>query len=573
EAFWNLFADADTFGALLQPDQELIGPLREHLDANPPTDLIGEELHERARLVLTQTEYLSQRYHVVVANPPYMGSGNMGATLQSFAKRQFKKSRRDLLAMFIERAGMLALTNAIAAFVTMESWMFQGGFEDFRVEVMRRRRLLSLIHMPYQGRGRTSMGINFGTVAFVQSLGVDRGARTACFSLRYWEIDETGEPYSFPPENELAATIRMRDLDIIPGEPVAFWATREQLTAFDSLPLLEDVATLKHGMSTSDNNRFLRQWYEVSRHRFEPQASDRVSAVASGARWFPFCKGGSERRWYGNLDYVVNWEDDGREIKEESNRKYPYLNGNLGFVIGAEDFYFRPAVTWSTATSGSASFRFLPTGSVVSNAGQTLYPTTGLSEQFLLGVLNDRWSSEYLSLLSPSIGYELGYVSKIPVPDFDALIESAAQELVAIARLDWDESELAWDFNRSPLLAAGSRMEDAVHAFIATCAERRSATEHFESVIARALGESKSNESKGTTLTYEGRLDERGRILRDFLSYSAGALFGRFSLDLEGLVLADQGDSLDTFLSRLPEPSFVPDRDNVIPVVDGDWFE
>lgn len=387
-----------------------------------------------------------------------------------------------------------------------------------------------------------------------------------------------------------------KDFRKIPGCPIAYWVSSKVFDSFVTKRLLNDVATLKHGMSTSNNDRFLRQWHEVAEDNFMPDSKDAKEAEESRKMWFPFCKGGGFRRWYGNADYVVNWAYNGKEIKEETARKYPYLNGNIGLVIGAEPYYFAEAVTWSSISSSSASFRWLPSGFIICNKGQTLYSNGDLSSDLLLAFLNSSVASFILSVLSPTIGYELGYVRQIPVPDILNFSSEGVEWLISVTREDWNYYETSWEFMCPPLLSSPLEQMSLRLSYGRLRDQQRDMTvkaQRLEEENNRIFIEAYGLQDELTpdvplkeiTLTcnphyrYGGdKTDEELEALlladtmREFLSYAVGCMFGRYSLDKPGLVLANQGETLADYLRQVPEPRFMPDEDNVIPLLDGEWF-
>jgi len=374
----HLFEEANNFGSLLRPQLPLsdIESVLAALHSPLPTShsLFEQATLNSVKVALEQASYLSPKYHVVIANPPYMGSKGMNSRLGKWAKDNFPNSKSDLFAMFIERNLDLAQKQGAVAMITMQSWMFLSSFEKLRSRLLAQDTILSMAHL--------------GVRAF-DSIGGEVVSTTAFILENENRLDYKGSYLRLingNSEAEKEAAIReaiknpycgwfyrasAADFKKVPGSPIAYWVSDMVRSAFDKT-LLADISILKHGMSTSDNDRFMRQWFEVSYTNLNASSGSAVEALKSKKKWFPFCKGGSYRRWYGNADYVVNWKNNGKEIKDEANKKYPYLKGSLGFVIGAEEYYFREAITWSSISSSSACFRSLPKGFIMQQGANSL---------------------------------------------------------------------------------------------------------------------------------------------------------------------------------------------------------
>ena len=588
DAFWNTFEHADTFGSLIQPNEALIEPLKRSLSAGSVTkrlDLFSEATYAKAYRVTEQAGYLSQQYSVLIANPPYMGSGNMGGVLAEFSARMYPTASLDLFATFMQRAGSLVIRGGYKALVTMESWMFLTGYADFRRELLRSGPILSLMHMPYLGKGGTSMGISFGTSATVlHTLPGDPTADFQC--LRYYEMTTDGRPQEFPVNNERRSTRRNSSFAAIPGGAVAYWLTPEELHAFDRDAPLSAVVSLREGINTGDNNRFLRRWWEVSASR---SSVGSLRQDTSTAKWVPIKKGGPFRRWAGNQEYVVNWENDGRAI-----RNFRDDHGELRSRPQNTQYFFRESASWGRISSGEFSMRYYGEGFAFDSTG----PSAFGSERdvlFALGFLNSNLAKRFLSALSPTLDYRLGNLGSLPAPvSRDAVDLKPVRELIQISQGDWDEAELSWTFGSSPLIAVQEPKVGAAWSNLRTIwAGRSERTKRLEEVNNRAmataydlhhvdssaeLGRIALGANPEHLFAHLATVEDRERALQrvafeDLLSFAVGCMFGRYSLNEPGLILANQGDTLQAYLAKVPSPSFMPDKDNVIPIVDGDWFE
>ena len=587
------FEQAKTFGSLIAPRLcDPAEPLRVVEARISDADLVLKPVLERLVTVLRMTEALSPKYHVVVANPPYLGSKGMNEVLSDWIKHFYPSGKSDLFAAFIDRGLKLALRNGYSAMVTMESWMFLSSLEKMRRDILDFYTVNSLIHMPYLGKGGTSMGINFGTCAFVVSNERNKELKGVYFPVRYFETDKSGVPFSFPPDADLVSYVSAKDFDKIPGSPIAYSASERVREAF-AQGTLGEIADTRLGMATADNNLFVRFWSEVSRMKLKPDAHSREQAQESGKKWFPYQKGGEYRKWHGNLDCVVNWEDDGSSIqsfKDQKTGKVRSHNYNL-------DFIFKSGVTWSALTSAKTSARQSDC-SLFDNAGSSLFARSTSESKLAMGFINSKVMMSVFPLISPTFNYQPGDISKLPghFPDEDQKTSGNVTNLVNIARSDWDAYETSWDFTTLPLLQPDHRAEtlEATYTAIRThwqgmTDEMKRLEEENNRIFIDAYGlqdeltpEVPLNEItltcnpayrygiKNDAEANETRL--RADTMAEFLSYAVGCMFGRYSLDAPGLILANQGETLADYLARVPEPSFMPDEDNVIPVLDADWF-
>jgi hypothetical protein len=381
------------------------------------------------------------------------------------------------------------------------------------------------------------------------------------------------------------------DFEKIPGSPIAYWASENVYRAFKDLVRLGDIGSPKIGMRTGDNERFLRMWFEVSTADFRHPESSKLYE-----KWTPYNKGGEFRRWYGNLDFVVNWKDDGHEIKEATLAAYPQLDwDNLGWKISNEGYYFQKGVTWTDLSSSSFGVRLLPKGLIFDAAGPAIF---GDHPEIILAQLGSKPSFEFLKLLNPTLHFKNYNIAALPYPEISnkEAVAGRVTRLVQVSKSDWDSFETSWDFTTLPLLLPEHRAGtlEATYARLRThwqgmTDEMKRLEEENNRIFidAYSLQEELTPEVpiEEITLTcnpayrygVKGTEEDREtRLLADtmaeFLSYAVGCMFGRYSPNAPGLILANQGETLADYLARVPEPSFLPDKDNVIPVLDADWF-
>lgn len=586
EAFWNQFAEADTIGSLVKPAASLLARLQRHLEGlNDEGDLYKADAIDRAWKAIRQAEFLALRYTVVVANPPYLGAKSMNPLLASFAKLRFKDSKSDLFAMFIERCIDLALPSGVVGMITMQSWMFGSSLGELRSSILARATLQTMAHLG-TGAFDTISGEVVSTTAFTLEKSRTPRERVGVFADLTRPGSGAGKQAEFRTLRSQRGgmhEVPMSTFADIPGQPIAYWASPKALAAFRAYPPVNTVADLKAGISTGDNTAFERQWYEVS----WSHVSDVGSQEAIGSRrWTPCSSGGRFRRWYGNNEVLMDWEHDGRRIRSHKSS-----------AIRNSSFMGRTGLTYSKIGGARFAVRVLPGGFVFDDTGRMIFPHDAADSYVLAALLNSSSAQYFLDLMSPGLTFtsnEIGMVPWAPLPT-EKLAE-LVRRAMRIAKADWDSTELSWDFRGTPLLVgarAGSmRLSDLVSAYRAESAdvvnELREIEDEANVTIAGAYGlegivqsnvslEAVSLNCNSAFMSGSGAESTSSQMcadsIRNFVSYAVGCMLGRYSLDTPGLILADQGASLKDYIAKVPTPTFTPDSDNVIPIVDGDWFE
>lgn len=442
------FRDAKEYGSILSIPKPLADALDE-LGENPfgGETALGVDAENLQRLA-AQAKIMARKYDVVVTNPPYMGSSGMGARLAEFVKKQYPDSKSDLFAVFMERGLDWVKESGYTSMITMESWMFLSSFENLRKKVLNQTDITTMVHMPYLGKGGTSLGINFGTAATVLCKQHIKGYIGTFDRISYYETDDDGVPFTFPVENEYYKKAKVDNFEKIPGAPVAYWVSEKMMAAFEKGDSLGKIADARQGMATADNNRFLREWYEIDVDKIMFHAKSCEEAKESGKKWFPYNKGGEFRKWYGNNDFVVNWENDGYEIKHFVDEK-----GKIRSYTRNPQYYFRECLSWSLVSSSVAAFRYKPNGNIFDVAGMSCFSDENLL--YLLSLCNTKIAMEILSIIAPTINYQCGDIANIPVIDSVAnreLIEEKTKENINVSTKDWDSFETSWDFRRHPLI-------------------------------------------------------------------------------------------------------------------------
>lgn len=589
EAFWNSFTEADTLGSLVQPGTLCTPVLKANLDALGE-DLITSDAIRRATRVIDQARYLSQRYCVVVANPPYMGSANMSSGLEDFIRDNLSDAKADLFAAFIDRAVTLAVRGGLVAMIAKQNWLFRPTFAALRSKILSSHQLEQVAHFGAAAFDSLS-GEVASTAAFVLTLS-GRSERTCWFARLTNGENEAAK------DAALCAAIhndkgvywrKVSEFLKIPGAPVCYWISDAGLKALSNGPYLGDVLHPRQGLVTGDNARYLRLWWEVSRGSSNRESHSRDEALESGKRWYPYNKGGGSRRWYGHDEYLVDWYRDGNEIQttlHPSGARVRATNFNL-------DFIFKEAVSWSDITTRGLALRYSPPGFLFDATGLCAFPRGDRSAIYLaLAFVNSTFGSEFADLLNPTHHFKPGDFARLPLPDLKSLaIQDEVERAIDIARDDWQTEETAPGFAALVPALANGRVSEWVSSYRdigeTWTNELWKIEQSLQDQVAAALGNTDGHAGKvdrrsvtlrgnaqymyGSSANYEA--DARRGVVENLVSYSIGCIFGRYGLDKSGLILADQASTIEDYLTKVPRPSLTPDVDNVIPVVDGDWFE
>ncbi|AKB36322.1 putative type II restriction enzyme methylase subunit [Methanosarcina siciliae C2J] len=584
------FAEADNFGSLIRPAaKDVSGLLHQLKSKNLFGNLSLLSTHQKVLQTLRQADYLSPKYHIVVANPPYMGSKGMCESLRIFAQNNYPNSKSDLFAMFIERGFDLVLECGYNAMVTMEAWMFLSSYERFRNKLLKSATISSMVHMPYLGKGGTSMGISFGTAATVFHYLLNPHIQGQFCCVRYYETDDNGVPFEFPVKNERLRSTSSADFLKITGSPIAYWVSEGFINAFTHGKKILDIATTRQGMSTGENEKFVRCWYEVGINLIGFNLS-RERARTSSKKWYPYLNGGPTRKWYGNLDDVVNWQNDGEQLQTEldpTGKRIRAHNFNL-------DFIFSEGLSWTSITSGSFSIRYFPKGFLFSSASNALFSENDLNS--CIGLLNSKIYSFLGSAINPTLNANPGDIGKIPLPSSRIVGEEKVTLMISLSKTDWDSYETSWDFTILPFLLSEYRQPTLKETYTKLRTYWKEMTiemQRLEEDNNRFFIEAYGLQDELTpevplseiTLTcnpyyrYVNNKTEKELeallltdTIKELISYAVGCMFGRYSIDKEGLILANQGEKLADFKEKVPGATFLPDEDNIIPILDDEYY-
>lgn len=510
-----------------------------------------------------QAIILSKKYSAVVTNPPYLNK--FEANLKDFVITKYKQYSGDLFSVFMYRNFEFCKPDGYSAFMTPFVWMFIKTYENLRKYIIEQKSIVSLIQMEYSAFEEATVPIC--TFVLKNNKTYDKGL--------YFKLSEFKGGMEVQKKKVLEA-IENKDCGYyfetsaenfskIPGSPVAYWASEKMLDIFSTSTLLGEVAEPKQGIATADNNKFLRLWFECDRTKLFHNCKNHGESLTSKKKWYPYNKGGNFRKWYGNNDYVINWQSDGRDLKAFK-----------ASVLRNQDFYFRACISWSLISSGSISFRYKPEGNLFDVAGMSCFSTNKVSLNYLLCLVNSCLIDEFLLMLAPTINYQVGNITNIPVimstKESDTIEQFAAYN-ISLSRTDWDSYETSWDFKTHPFITHKSNdqietsfknwEEFAERQFYQLKANEEELNRIFIDIYGLQDELTPDVEEKDVTV----RKADLGRDVRSFISYAVGCMFGRYSLDTDGLAYA--GGNWDQSKYK----TFIPDADNCIPITDEEYFD
>lgn len=451
----DALAHLDEIGSLLNPAEAELAALCDDVERFAEAgqaSLFGANVAEKLQQAKQTCETLARKFTCVVANPPYMGSSSFSPFMSKWIKKNYADVKSDLCTCFIERGFDLVQKHGYSAMVTMQSWMFLGSFEKMRAKLIEQSSIVSMAHIG--ARGFDSIGGEVvSTTATVFAVGQPDSEGTY---LRL--VNPAGEAAKKAAALEAIANPdcgyfyrrNAKAFTQIPGTPIAYWLSCSVVKAYEGGQLLGEVFTAKKGLTTGDNDRFVRTWWEVSAENTERECKSPLASRESNAKWYPYAKGGQYRKWFGNNDYVVNWFSNGLEIIHNSHaikmRSYPR----------AMEYYFRPCLTWSVVSSGFIAFRLHGEGYVFDAVDCAIFDSSLLHLKCLQAFANSSTANVFLSFLSPMMKFEVGQVCLLPLLEFDSQIGQKINGLVSdsvfISRNDWDSFETSWDFKRHPLV-------------------------------------------------------------------------------------------------------------------------
>ncbi|CZW77731.1 TPA: BREX-1 system adenine-specific DNA-methyltransferase PglX [Klebsiella pneumoniae] len=591
------FTQAKTFGSLIDVPSDEHEQLKELMSTLFELQESGDSMQKPAAKQLIefvhQALVLSIRYDAVIANPPYMGSNGMNAELKDFSKKNFPNSKSDLFAIFMERAFKLLSQYGFNAQINMQSWMFLSSYEQLRSNLLEDHTFITMAHLGARAFSQISGEVVQTTAWVIQKEHIKQ------YQPSFYRLVEGNEQEKqdalLNRENEFSATVQ-EDFEKIAGNPIAYWVSKELRYTFGKFNSFSHFSDTRIGLITGDNNRYIRQWHEITHAKLGLNFT-RDSSKNSGCKWFPQSKGGEFRKWYGNNDTVVDWSNDGFELQtrmHDSGTRTLAHNFNL-------DKIFDPAITWTKISGGSFSARYQPMGFLFNDASANAFPKNEDDCWVLLAFLASKLPVEMLKAVNPTLNFLPGNISILPISNeimTSEGIKNRTKKLVEMAKVDWDSQETSWDFcklNWGIISDTPSLLRESYNSQRKKWSEYSSEVQQLEQDNNKELISAYGLDAEITPLVPlseitlmcnpyyrygNNRTDDELELMlrcdktRELVSYSLGCIMGRYSLDREGLVYAHSAnDGFEQLVAEGAFSTFPADEDGIIPLTDQEWFK
>lgn len=593
--------DMDTLGSIMQfPLDDMRPMIATCYEQWMEEDM--EDCPENVRRILPYIQVmlaLTDQYTCVIANPPYMGAGNMNSTLSEYVKTYYAEGKADLFSVFMMMGMERLQANGKMAQINMQSWMFLSSFEKLRNSFLQDYSIDNMLHLGARTFDELSGEVVQNT-AFVltnaeadektQGMyyrlvdGKDCADKERLFLSHIYE-NEDGNHIYYP-------NVAQNNFEKIPGCPIGYWFKKAFLGLFDSI-MIGDICEGKNGITTSDNDYFLRMWQEVS---FEQIRFDKTLGTLEDCdKWIPYNKAGGKRRWYGNLDFVINWLNKGQEIKELRDEK-----GKKLASVRNESYYFKEQVSWSDIKSNGTSFRYYPAGMIFDASANSAYSEKTLDMYPILAIANSKIMDMFAEFYNPGIHFKIGNFYNVPYPLSSEKKEKTglkAAENVLISKQDWDAHETSWDFEQNPLVALAQQSSETGIDIAGKSIHMSDMLSRFKDEWTAKFMQLHANEEElnkqfidiyglqdeltpdvpldEITILQQGEKSIEGNkmvwhddvIVKQLVSYAIGCIMGRYSIDHKGLILANQGDGIEEYHQLVPESRFEPDDDGIVPLM------
>lgn len=566
--FVEQFQHAKAIGSLIKVEGYDEAFLNERLNMIQQQDgnLFDLELKDRNLPMFTdlvkQAVIMSNKYDVFVTNPPYAGRRYLTKEITDYIDNHYPNVKSDIFSSFMEYSFYATKENGQMGFMTPYVWMFISSYEKLREKIIDDRNISSLVQLEYSGFDGATVPICTFTLRNYNSRTAGEYVRLADFrgavNQPIKTIEAAQDPtviyrYSFNQDN----------FRKIPGSPIAYWISMSQIKNFHENKKIDNFVVGGNGITTGKNDLFLRLWFEVSNKNIGFNIENKDASILSGKRWFPYIKGGIYRKWYGNFEYIIDWEEDGRRIKE-FNRCF--LRNN--------SYYFLEGISYSKISSGNFSVRLSPKGSLFDVAGISFFSKDNMNIRTILGYLNSKVVNEFLKALSPTLNYESGSIKSLPYKKEteNEKVNKLVNNAIQLSKNDWNSYETSWDFSKHPLLNFNSTsIESSFRQWEEFAESQFSQLKENEEELNRIFIEIYGLQNELTSDVADDDITIRKadlqRDIKSFISYAVGCTFGRYSLDEEGLIYA--GGEFDSNRYK----TFPADENNILPILPGAYFE
>ncbi|EGL1713029.1 BREX-1 system adenine-specific DNA-methyltransferase PglX [Escherichia coli] len=574
-----LFTSAKTLGSLIQVPQEDEAALKAFLDGLYRLAVEGDIQQKEAAAELIpyiqQAWILAQRYDAVVANPPYMGGKGMNGELKEFAKKQFPDSKSDLFAMFMQHAFSLLKENAFNAQVNMQSWMFLSRYELLREFLLEMNTFISMAHLGARAFSQINGEVVQTTAWIIKNRRLENYKPTFFRLIDGSEDDKskrlrTGEcSYS---------SLKQTDFNVIPGSPIAYWANESLTNLFKTGRRITQWVESKDGLTTGNNENFIRYWWEVDSHDIYTQAKNHDEFWESKKKWAPLIKGGSYRKWYGNIINIIKYDKATYEILSVEGNKLP-----------SRDYYFKPCLNWTRISSPSGSFRYSEGGTVFESASLTAYADDTNNIFLAMAAANSKMVEPQLDLVNPTVNFLSGYFDMLTLPRDISLYQNKlinnVEKLINISKVDWDSNEFSLGFKSLfPSIDKNVKIELFLKELYKNCSDWVRLSQEMEEennnilISSSGLAESINYHVDKERITLSNNYSEcdvfTSEKTVEMLSYIIGCMMGRYSVNREGLVYAHEGNKgFSELVTEGAYKTFSADEDGILPLMDSDWFD
>lgn len=564
----DVFNEAKEYGSILQIEKVNFSKIETRLSEikNEICNLFNK--NSRVRIldklfdIMKQAKIMNNKYYICITNPPYMGGKGQSSKLVKFLKDNYDISKLDLCTTFIEVCKNHVKYNGKIAMITMHSWMFLNGYTNLREKLLDSSSIESLIHIGTRGFEEIS-GEVVQTVSWIMTSKINN------YNSTFYDLTKgksSKEKKCILLDRKREYIFCQEQFKLLPNYIYTYWISENTLSLLSKTKMLSYYGEPKTGLGTNDNDRFLRTWQEVKFNNIGFGVTCTDMTLDNLLKWYPYNKGGTYRKWYGNFNYIVNWENDGQEIKEYAAKLYVSYTRTVKNI----KYYFKKGITWSAISSNGASFRYVPNGFIFDSKGPMCFTE---NIEYMMGLLNSKVSSHFLDFLSPTLDINAGSIAKIPyIINNQTNVESIVNKNIEIAKCDWNLFESSWDFEKHPIIEFKSNnIENSFNSWSQFAEKQFNQLKSNEEELNRifidiyGLQDELTPEVEDKDITI--RKADRDREMKSFISYAVGCMMGRYSLDEEGLVFAGGEFDINKY------KTFKADKDAIIPITDEEYFE
>lgn len=581
---------ATNYGSLIAPHSSTL-ELKKALDSifanENTTDAFLKYKLEYLKITVQQLLLLSQKYHCIVDNPPYMGGGNMNKVLGDFVKKNYPDSKADLMACFMESGLNMLLPKGFLGMINQETWMFKTTYEELRKKLSLLSSIDSMLHLGT----RVFKEINGDKVRSTSFVMLNTATQNNGIYYKLTEYSSSeSKRISLLNKKCLVYIFDKKATKNITESNWAYWLTDNGVQVLKNAKQLNSIAEPKKGITTGRDESFLKLWFQVSHNDIK---FNQVAGQPTTNKWYPVNKGGGYRKWYGLLEYLILWENDGLELKNFRDD-----NGKLRSAIRNLKYNFKQGITWTSVSSTGLTCRYSPNGVLMTDNGATIFNSQ--NDLVILGILNSKVGDYFLSVLTPGFKYDVGVINKFPIVSSlvqndakNSIISSITAICCNISKSEWNSREISWDFKQNEIIKhKGQNLEETYdlyqhywkNKFFQLHKNEEELNRQFieiyglqEELTPDVPLEDITILKEETKIVNNQLVFQTDEVFKQFMSYAVGCMFGRYSLDKEGLILANQGETLEDYLAKVDlssdQLSFTPDDDNIIPVLDDEWFE